>query len=604
MLCENALSITIYVYEGFLEQELMRWSQYFIPTLREDPADAEVVSHKLLLRAGIIRQLSAGIYSYLPLGQRVALKVMQILREEMNAIGGQEFYLPAIQPAELWQESGRWNAIGEEMFRLKDRKGADMCLGMTHEEAFTSIARQELRSYKQLPQVWYQIQIKFRDEQRPKSGLMRLRTFIMKDAYSFDVDRAGLDKSFIDQREAYKRIFTRCGLQFSIVEASSGAMGGSESNEFVAKTDAGEDLVATCSNCDYSANLEKATSRLTTIKDEPGPAAPEEFPTPGVRTIDDLTTFPGGAEASRQIKSLLFIATIDGEPQPALVLLRGDHQLHETKLADGLRATFVRAAHPEEIRDVLGAGAGSLGGVGASEKARAEKRDLRIVADVALKNRRNMTTGANKDDHHLRGVDISRDIRVDEWLELRDVAPGEGCPRCDTGVLEVYKAMEIGHIFKLGTKYSESMGATVLTQDGKEVPIVMGSYGIGVERIITAAIEQQHDDDGIVWPKSIAPFDVVVTVTNMKQDDVRQAGEKLYQDLQRVGLDALLDDRDERAGVKFKDADLIGVPYRITVGKKVGDGVIELFDRRAKKSEDVKIVDVVERVQKLTLTGL
>ena len=582
----------------------MRWSQYFIPTLREDPADAEVVSHKLLLRAGIIRQLSAGIYSYLPLGQRVALKVMQILREEMNAIGGQEFYLPALHPAELWQESGRWSAIGEDMFRLKDRKGADMCLGMTHEEVFTSIARHELRSYKQLPQVWYQIQIKFRDEPRPKSGLMRLRTFIMKDAYSFDIDRAGLDKSFIDQREAYKRIFTRCGVQFSIVEASSGAMGGSESNEFVAKTSAGEDLVATCANCGYSANLEKATSRLASIHDEPGPDAPEEFPTPGVRTIEDLTNFPGGAEASRQIKSLLFIATIDGEPQPALVLLRGDHQLHETKLADGLRATAVRTANPEEIRDLLGAGAGSLGGVGASEKAKAEKRDLRIVADVGLKNRRNMTTGANKDDHHLRGVDISRDIRVDEWLELRAVASGEGCPRCDSGVLEVYKAMEIGHIFKLGTKYSESMGATVLTQDGKEVPIVMGSYGIGVERIITAAIEQQHDDDGIIWPKSIAPFDVVITVTNIKQDDVREAGEKLYQDLQRAGLDALLDDRDERAGVKFKDADLIGIPYRITVGKKVGDGIVELFDRRAKKSEDVKIVDVVARVQKLALTGL
>ena len=582
----------------------MRWSQYFIPTLREDPADAEVVSHKLLLRAGIIRQLSAGIYSYLPLGQRVALKVMQILREEMNAIGGQEFYLPALHPAELWQESGRWSAIGEDMFRLKDRKGADMCLGMTHEEVFTSIARHELRSYKQLPQVWYQIQIKFRDEPRPKSGLMRLRTFIMKDAYSFDIDRAGLDKSFIDQREAYKRIFTRCGVQFSIVEASSGAMGGSESNEFVAKTSAGEDLVATCANCGYSANLEKATSRLASIHDEPGPDAPEEFPTPGVRTIEDLTNFPGGAEASRQIKSLLFIATIDGEPQPALVLLRGDHQLHETKLADGLRATAVRTANPEEIRDLLGAGAGSLGGVGASEKAKAEKRDLRIVADVGLKNRRNMTTGANKDDHHLRGVDISRDIRVDEWLELRAVASGEGCPRCDSGVLEVYKAMEIGHIFKLGTKYSESMGATVLTQDGKEVPIVMGSYGIGVERIITAAIEQQHDDDGIIWPKSIAPFDVVITVTNIKQDDVREAGEKLYQDLQRAGLDALLDDRDERAGVKFKDADLVGIPYRITVGKKVGDGIVELFDRRAKKSEDVKIVDVVARVQKLALTGL
>src|SRR5262245_33818158 len=328
----------------------MRWSQYFIPTLREDPADAEVVSHKLLLRAGVVRQLSAGIYSYLPLGQRIALKVMQILREEMNRVGGQEFYLPALHPAEIWQESGRWSAIGDDMFRLKDRKGSDLCLGMTHEEVFTAIARNEIRSYKQLPQVWYQIQIKFRDEPRPKSGLMRLRTFIMKDAYTFDVDRAGLDKAFLDQRGAYQEIFRRCGIQFSIVEASSGSMGGSESSEFVARTDAGEDLIASCSNCDYAANIEKASSRLPAIEDEPGPDAAEEFPTPGVRTIEDLTTFPGGAAADRQIKSLVFIATIDGESRPVLVLLRGDHQLHETKLSDNLRATAVRPAHPEEIR--------------------------------------------------------------------------------------------------------------------------------------------------------------------------------------------------------------------------------------------------------------
>ncbi|HEV8140871.1 MAG TPA: proline--tRNA ligase, partial [Pyrinomonadaceae bacterium] len=320
----------------------MRWSQYFIPTLREDPADAEVISHKLLLRAGVVRQLSAGIYSYLPLGQRIALKVMQILREEMNAIGGQEFYLPALHPAELWQESGRWQAIDDIMFRLKDRKGTDLCLGMTHEEVFTSIARYEIRSYKQLPQVWYQIQIKFRDEPRPKSGLMRLRTFIMKDAYTFDVDRAGLDKAFLDQRDAYIKIFTRCGIQFSIVEASSGSMGGSESNEFVARTDAGEDLIASCSNCDYSANLEKATSKLPKIGDEAGPAAPEEFPTPGVRTIEDLITFPGGASADRQIKTLVFFATVDGETTPVLALLRGDHQLHEVKLNDALGSTAVR----------------------------------------------------------------------------------------------------------------------------------------------------------------------------------------------------------------------------------------------------------------------
>jgi prolyl-tRNA synthetase len=581
----------------------MRWSQYFIPTLREDPADAEVVSHKLLLRAGLIRQLGAGIYSYLPLAQRVALKVMAILREEMNRVGGQEFYLPALHPAEIWKESGRWEAIGEEMFRLKDRKDGDMCLGMTHEEVFTAIARNELRSYKQLPQVWYQIQVKFRDEARPKSGLMRLRTFIMKDAYSFDVDLSGLDKSFSDQREAYKRIFSRCGIQYSIVEASSGSMGGSESNEFVARTDAGEDFIASCPNCGYAANLEKATSRLTRIKDLVGPDAPEEFPTPGVRTIEDLETFPGGAKADAQIKSLVYVATINNEPRPVLALVRGDHQVHETKLADTLAATALRTAHPEEIRELLGAGAGSLGGVGARDRAREAHFELVIVADLALKARRNMTTGANKDDHHLRGVEIERDIKPDRWADLRGVVAGEGCPRCDEGTLEVFKAMEIGHIFKLGTKYSESMGATVLTVDGKPVPIVMGSYGIGVERIITAAIEQHHDADGIIWPKTIAPFDVVVTVTNTKDERLRETAEKLYQDLQRAGLETLLDDRDERAGVKFKDADLIGLPYRITLGKKVADGMVELFERQTKTTEDVKLTDIVSRVQRLALAG-
>jgi len=591
----------------------MRWSKYFIPTLREDPADAEVVSHKLLLRAGVVRQLSAGIYSYLPLGQRIALKVMQILREEMNRIGGQEFYLPALHPAEIWQESGRWSAIGDDMFRLKDRKGADMCLGMTHEEVFTTIARNEIRSYKQLPQVWYQIQIKFRDEPRPKSGLMRLRTFIMKDAYTFDVDREGLDRAFLDQREAYKRIFTRCGIEFSIVEASSGSMGGSESSEFVAKTPAGEDLIASCSTCGYAANLEKATSRLPKIEDEAGPDAPEEFPTPGVRTIEDLTTFPGGAAAEWQIKSLVYFATIDGEQRPVLALIRGDHQLHEVKFGDALGSAAVRPAHPEEIRELLGASAGSLGGVGAKEKSKQAMtgfmnvkypHGMLIIADNGLKGRRNMTTGANKDDHHIRGVDVERDIEVDQWADLRTVNSGEACPRCDTGTLEVFKAMEIGHIFKLGTKYSESMGATVLTEEGKPVPIVMGSYGIGVERIITAAVEQNYDNDGIIWPKSIAPFDVVVTVTNIKDEKLGGAGEKLYKDLTAAGLEVLLDDRDERAGVKFKDADLIGIPVRITIGKKIGDDVVELFDRKSKQSGDVKLDDIVSKAQELALTEM
>jgi prolyl-tRNA synthetase len=584
----------------------MRWSQFFIPTLREDPADAEVVSHRLLLRAGYIRQLGAGIYSFLPLGWRVAQRATRIVREEMERIGAQEFFLPAIHPAEVWKESGRWDVMGETMFRLKDRKGADVCLGMTHEEVFTSIARHELRSYKQLPQVWYQIQTKFRDEERPKSGLMRLRQFIMKDAYSFDVDRDGLDRSFEDQRGAYQRIFDRCGLKYHVVEASSGAMGGSESNEFMARTSAGEDFIAVCESCGYAGNLEKATSRLPAVEDEAGPAAPEEFPTPGVRTIEDLVTFPGGAAAERQVKTLVYVAT-DGatrEEYAVLALLRGDHQLHEVKLGDSLGASAVRPAHPEEIRDLLGASAGSLGGVGARDRVAASKRKLRVVADSSLKGRRAMTTGANRDEHHLRGVDVERDIRPELWADLRTVQKGEACPNCEGGVLDIFKAMEIGHIFKLGTKYSESMGATVLTQDGKEAPIVMGSYGIGVERIMSAAVEQSHDADGIVWPRAIAPFDVVVTVTNVKQQEVIDAGERLHEELRRAGLDVLLDDRDERAGVKFKDADLIGIPFRLTVGKKVTDGKVELFERATKQSEDIGLDDVVAEVQRRALSGL
>jgi prolyl-tRNA synthetase len=588
----------------------MRWSQMFIPTLREDPADAEVVSHRLLLRAGYIRQLAAGIYSYLPLAERVILKIMRILREEMNAIGGQEFFLPALNPREIWEESGRWTVMGENMFRLRDRKGADLCLGMTHEEVFTAIARNELRSYKQLPQVWYQIQTKFRDEPRPKSGLLRVRQFIMKDAYSFDVDWAGLDKSFNDQREAYKRIFDRCGLRYSIVEASSGSMGGSQSNEFMVKTDAGEDYIATCEACGYAANLEKATSRIAPIEDAEGLNAPEEFPTPNVRTIEDLTREPYNVEASRQIKTLVYVAKdAEGASHFVLALLRGDHQLHETKLLDALDALKelpsiieARPAHPEEIRALLGASAGSLGGVRAKEIAKANKLDVHIIADNAIKNRRNMTTGANKDEHHLRGVETERDIDIDAFADLRTAQSGEGCPHCEGGVLEVFKALEIGHIFKLGTKYSESMGATVLDQNGKETPIVMGSYGIGVERIMAAAIELYHDENGIIWTSALAPFDVVVTITNVKQAEMREAGERLYAELQRAGFDALLDDRDERAGVKFKDADLIGIPFRVTVGKRISDGAVEIFNRRTKEVIEVKLNEVIVRLQDSTAT--
>jgi prolyl-tRNA synthetase len=406
---------------------------------------------------------------------------------------------------------------------------------------------------------------------------------------------------------AVEDVLVRLALVFKrLVEASSGAMGGSESNEFMARTNAGEDYIAVCESCGYAGNLEKATSRIPTIEDEAGLDAPEEFPTPGVRTIEDLTTFPGGAAAERQVKTLVYVATdaATQEQYMVLALLRGDHQLHEVKLGDSLGASAVRAAHPEEIQGLLGASAGSLGGVGARDKAAASKQKVRIIADNSLKGRRAMTTGANKDDHHLRGVEVERDIKPDSWADLRTVQKGEACPNCEAGTLDIFKAMEIGHIFKLGTKYSDSMGATVLTQEGKEVPIVMGSYGIGVERIMSAAVEQSHDADGIIWPRAIAPFDVIVTVTNVKQKEITDAGERLYESLRAAGLEVLLDDRDERAGVKFKDADLIGVPFRITVGKKVAEGKVELFERASKQSTDVGIEEVVGRVQELALSGL
>jgi prolyl-tRNA synthetase len=568
----------------------MRWSNLFIPTLREDPADAEVISHKLLVRAGYIRQLTAGVYSLLPLAQRVRLKIINIIREEMNRIGAQEFLLPALNPAELWKESGRYEVMGDNLFKLRDRKHVEMCLGMTHEEVSTSIARQSLNSYRQLPQVWYQIQTKFRDEARPKSGLLRVREFTMKDAYSFDVDREGLDKSFQHQRDAYCAIFDRCGLKYAAVEASSGAMGGSQSIEFMVRTEAGEDRIVVCEKCGYAANIEKATSRLEAANDEQGAAAPEQFPTPGVRTIEDLAKFPGGAAADRQIKTLVYAL----DEKLALVLMRGDHELNETKLQDATGAINVRPAQPEEISDSLGASAGSLGAVGVTRAA--NPKITLIVADEALRQRRNMTTGANKDDHHLRGVDIERDIEVDKWASLRTVKTGERCPNCE-GALDVFKAVEVGHIFKLGTKYSVSMGANILTADGTETPIIMGCYGIGVERVMVSAVELSHDEAGIIWPASIAPFHVIVTPVNVRDEALLSAAEKIYDELQAAGIEALFDDRDERAGVKFNDADLIGAPYRLTIGKKIKEGKVELMTRAARQSEDIALDAIVNTLR-------
>jgi prolyl-tRNA synthetase len=561
----------------------VRWTRAFIPTLREDPADAEAASHRLLVRGGYIRQLMAGAYSLLPLGMRSIAKIERIVREEMNKIGGQEFSLPALHPAELWQKTGRWDTVGDVMFRLRDRHGAELCLGLTHEEVFTWLAR-ELRSYKQLPQIWYQFQTKFRDEERPKSGLLRVREFTMKDSYSFDATREGLDRSFQQHFDAYRKIYERCGVETLAVEASSGAMGGSESVEFMVETDAGEDWIAACAACGYAANVEKATSQLPAVSDGAGPAAPEKFPTPGVRTIADLAAFTGGAPAERQIKTLVYV--LDGEL--ALVLLRGDHELALQKLADGTGAREIRAARPDEIRGALGAGAGSLGAVGVAGR--------RIFADPALSGRRNMTTGANQDDFHLRGVDLARDVAVSAWLELRAVRAGEACPLCEAP-LAVKKTVEVGHIFKLGTKYSEALGATVQDEQGRPLPLIMGSYGIGIGRCLAAVVERNHDEKGIVWPVNVAPFEVVIAVLNPKDVATADAGERLYDELGKAGLDVILDDRDERPGVKFNDHELVGIPWRITVGPKgLASGKVELVRRKDGRKRDLDLDKAGEAV--------
>jgi prolyl-tRNA synthetase len=594
-----------------------RWSQLFIPTLREAPADAEVASHKFLVRAGYVRQLGAGIYNYLFLGQRTILRITRIIREEMDKIG-QEFLLPAIHPRDVWEESGRWQVMGDNMFRLKDRKGADLCLGMTHEEIMTVIARSELRSYKQLPQIWYQIQNKFRDEPRPKSGLIRVRQFTMKDAYSFDIDAAGLDVSYQKHYDTYRRIFDRCGLKYAVVEAHSGAMGGSQSHEFMVMTDAGEDLVAMCEKCGYAANLEKATSQLPAAQDLPGEGAPEEVHTPGMKTIEEVAKFLG-VSPTQKIKTLALMQLEDdpkhaGEKKtrPVIVLLRGDHTLNEAKLSTALAGKEFRPMHEEEIQRVFGSPAGYLGPVkvpalasGGAEMGSVTQRIILdalplMLADTALKGRKNLVVGANKENYHLKNVTPLRDFHPTEWVDLRNAAAGEGCPGCGEP-LAVGKAMEIGHIFKLGYKYAKSMGATVLDKDGKEVNPIMGSYGIGVERILTAAIEQNNDAEGFWLSSAIAPFDVVVTPVNTKDEAVMKVAEEIAQKLEVAGLDVLLDDRDDRAGVKFKDADLVGIPYRVNIGKKVTEGKVELVTRSTRHSEDANIAGIEGKLRELVV---
>ncbi len=550
---------------GFGYRRSMRWSNLFTPTLREAPADAEAANHKLLIRGGFIRQLHSGHYSLLPLGLRVHNKVADVVRREMDAIGAQEFLLPAMHPAEIWKRSGRWQAVGEEMFRLVDRKGADNVLGMTHEEIFTDVAS-EITSYKALPQIWYQIQTKFRDEPRPKSGLLRVREFAMKDSYSFDIDEAGLDHSFEVHHDAYVRIFEALGLPAIAVEASSGAMGGSGSTEFMVPSSVGEDDVAICGNCGYAANTERAKARLAELEDR-GLSELVRLPTPGVRTIAALETIEGGAPAVHQVKTMVMV--LDGEV--TLALLRGDHELEMQKLADSTGAVDIRPATPQETVEHLGANPGSLGAVSVE--------GLRIICDRALEGRRGLTTGANEDDWHWSGVDIARDIAVDEWTDLRRVKAGEPCLECGSP-LEVVRCIEAGHIFKLGTKYSDPLGASVLDPDGTQRPLVMGSYGIGIGRNVAAVAEMHHDDKGLAWPMSVAPFEVVITIVSSKDEASVAAGEALYDELRSRGVDVLLDDRDARAGVKFADAELIGIPYRVTIGPRaLAEGEVELTSR-------------------------
>jgi prolyl-tRNA synthetase len=582
-----------------------RWSELFIPTLREAPADAEVASHKLLVRAGYIRQLGAGIYSFLFLGNRSLQKIMTIVREEMDKIG-QEFYLPALNPRDIWEESGRWTLIGENMFHLKDRKGADLCLGFTHEEIMTDIARKELRSYKQLPQIWYQIQTKFRDEPRPRSGLLRVRQFIMKDAYSFDLDPAGLDVSYQKHHDTYCRIFDRCGLRYNVIEAHSGAMGGSQSQEFMVRTQAGEDQVVSCETCGYAANLEKAASKLDAVGDlaPEGNGKPLEVHTPDQKTIEDVARFLGISPKNNMKTLALMVAEEDGKTRkvswrPLIVLVRGDHQMNEAKLSSAIAGKEVRAMQDEEIREFFKTPAGYLGPIGIEwAKTLEDTGKPVLLLDKALEGRENLIGGANKEEYHFKNLTPGRDFLPTAYADLRSVNAGEGCPNCGAP-LRIDTAVEIGHIFKLGYTYSKSMGLTVLDRNGKEVNPIMGSYGIGMERILTAAIEQSNDENGFWLSPSIAPFDVVVVGTNSGDEKIRTTSENVARSLESAGFDVLLDDRDERPGVKFKDADLVGIPFRVNVGKKVTEGMVEVVRRSTLEKTDVNISAITEHLRGL-----
>ena len=543
----------------------MRYSKYFIPTHKEAPSDAEVISHQLMIRAGMIRKLTSGVYTYLPLCLRSIRKVEDIIREEMNRAGAIEILMPAVQPGELWQESGRWEHYGRELLRFKDRHDREACVGPTHEEVITDLVRKEIHSYKQMPINLYQIQTKFRDEIRPRFGIMRGREFIMKDAYSFDVDEEGANLSYEAMHEAYTRIFKRCGLEFRAVEADTGTIGGSYSHEFMVLAETGEDQIINCTECDYAANLERAEVKPPRTSTEPevkelNPIA--EVDTPGVKTVEDVTAFLS-ILPSQLIKSLIFV--VDG--QETAVLVRGDHELNEAKLKGLLGAETVELAPERVVEEITGAPMGFAGPVGLN---------IKIVADNALKGMRDFVAGGNRKDLHLRNVNMKRDFEVDLFGDLRVITPRDSCPRCGRKI-EFGRGIEVGHIFKLGTKYSEALKAVFLNRQGKETPIIMGCYGIGVGRTLAAAIEQNHDKDGIIFPAPIAPYEVIILPLQMHNTEVVKTAEKIYTELSDIKVDTLLDDRDERAGVKFNDADLLGIPIRITVGVKgIKDGQVEI----------------------------
>ena len=558
----------------------MRFSKMFIPTLREAPADAEAISHILMLRAGYVRQLAAGLYIFLPLGWKILGKINAILKEEMDAIGAQEISMPILHPAEIWQQTGRWDIIGGEMFRLKDRNERDFCLGMTHEEIMTWLASREIRSYRDLPQVWYQIQTKLRDEARPKSGILRTREFIMKDSYSFDADETGLDNNYRLHAEAYHRIFTRCGLQFMQVESDPGMMGGGYSHEFMAPSPAGEDQVAICPGCGYSANVELALSIPKKTEDKDWQL--EEMHTPEKRTVQEVSKF---LKLSPEyfIKSVLVIA----DNGPVLALVRGDQEVHEKKLAKIIGNH--RPAQKTEVKEILGVEAGFIGPMG--------HKEIRIVADSCLKSGA-YVSGANKQHYHLKGIRADRDFTA-EWHDIHIARQGEACTTCGVE-LTVERVIEIGNIFKLGTKYSAALKAVFLDEQGNERPIIMGSYGIGPARIAAAAIEQNNDKDGLIWPRSIAPFDVELIPLNMNDALTAETAENLYRGLTAHRIEVLMDDRDERAGVKFKDADLIGIPTQIILGEKnLRQGLVEIKDRKTKEAVKVSIEAVVDNIKSL-----